>query len=70
MPDRAVLGAGLRAPSPHNAQPWRFRKLGDGAYDLPYWHEDKLLCDPDDRAGLLQRKRKGAPGTTLLDGRD
>jgi hypothetical protein len=51
--DRTVLEAGLRAPSPHNAQPWRFRKLADGAYDLLYWHEDKLLCDPDDRDAYI-----------------
>lgn len=49
----AVLEAGLRAPSPHNAQPWRFRHAGDGSYDLLYWHEDKLLCDPDDRDAYL-----------------
>lgn len=48
-----MLDAGLRAPSPHNAQPWRFRRLGAGAFELLYWHEDKLLCDPDDRDAYL-----------------
>ncbi|HEV2474911.1 MAG TPA: hypothetical protein VGX22_00120 [Candidatus Dormibacteraeota bacterium] len=51
--ERAVLEAGLRAPSPHNAQPWRFRRLGPGQLDLYYWGEDKLLCDPDDRDAYL-----------------
>ncbi len=51
--ERAVLEAGLRAPSPHNAQPWRFRRIGRGAFELLYWHEDKLLCDPDDRDAYL-----------------
>jgi hypothetical protein len=51
--ERAVLEAGLRAPSPHNAQPWRFRRSGPGAFELLYWHEDKLLCDPDDRDAYL-----------------
>jgi hypothetical protein len=51
--ERAVLEAGLRAPSPHNAQPWRFRRLSEGAYELLYWHDDKLLCDPDDRDAYL-----------------
>jgi len=51
--ERAVLEAGLRAPSPHNAQPWRFRRVGAGAFELLYWHEDKLLCDPDDRDAYL-----------------
>lgn len=51
--ERAVLEAGLRTPSPHNAQPWRFRRVGAGAFDLLYWREDKLLCDPDDRDAYL-----------------
>ena len=104
MLDRAVFEAGLRAPSPHSSQPWRFRINTDAAYDFLYRHEDKQLCDPDDRAAWatgwlnsantdakcaggcssrsdmsrscwaqacpLQRRRKGALGTTLLDGRD
>jgi nitroreductase len=51
--ERSVLEAGLRAPSPHNAQPWRFRRRAPGAYELVYWHADKLLCDPDDRDAFL-----------------
>jgi hypothetical protein len=51
--ERAVLEAGLRAPSPHNAQPWRFRRIGAAAFELLYWGEDKLLCDPDDRDAYL-----------------
>jgi nitroreductase len=51
--ERSVLEAGLRAPSPHNAQPWRFRRLGDGQLELIYAHADKLLCDPDDRDAYL-----------------
>lgn len=51
--ERVVLEAGLRAPSPHNAQPWRFRRVGPGQLDLYYWRDDKLLCDPDDRDAYL-----------------
>jgi hypothetical protein len=51
--ERGVLEAGLRAPSPHNAQPWRFRRRAPGIFELLYWHEDKLLCDPDDRDAYL-----------------
>lgn len=51
--ERAILEAGLRAPSPHNAQPWRFRRVSERAYELLYWHGDKLLCDPDDRDAYL-----------------
>ena len=51
--ERGVLEAGLRAPSPHNAQPWRFRRVGPRTFELLYWQEDKLLCDPDDRDAYL-----------------
>jgi len=48
-----VLAAAVRAPSAHNAQPWRLEATGDDAYDVAYAHADRLLADPDDRDGLL-----------------
>ncbi|MEV6608102.1 hypothetical protein [Kutzneria sp. NPDC051319] len=50
---RAVLTAALRAPSAHNAQPWRIRVREDGAYELHYDHHDYLPADPDDRDAYL-----------------
>lgn len=47
-----VLAAALRAPSAHNAQPWRIH-LGDGRYELHYDHHDYLPADPDDRDAYL-----------------
>jgi hypothetical protein len=51
----AVLTDALRAPSAHNAQPWRLVALdGDGLrYRLRYAFADKLLADPDDRDAML-----------------
>ena len=49
----AILAAGLRAPSAHNAQPWRMSQLGPGAYLIWYAVADKLRADPDDRDGLI-----------------
>jgi hypothetical protein len=50
---RQTLVAALRAPSAHNAQPWRLTSLGDDAYELWYAYADKLLADPDDRDGII-----------------
>lgn len=50
---QAVLGAALRAPSAHNAQPWRLGIQADGSYLLKYDFSDKLDADPDDRDALL-----------------
>ncbi|MFL6163302.1 MAG: hypothetical protein ACJ74U_13865 [Jatrophihabitantaceae bacterium] len=49
---RRVLTAALRAPSAHNAQPWRIH-LGDGRYELHYDHHDYLPADPEDRDAYL-----------------
>lgn len=51
--DREILIAALRAPSAHNAQPWRVTSLGDRQYLLSYAYADKLLADPDDRDGIM-----------------
>jgi hypothetical protein len=51
--EQEILAAGLRAPSAHNAQPWRLTRLNDGGYRLWYAFEDKLLADPDDRDGIM-----------------
>jgi len=48
-----TLRAALRAPSAHNAQPWRLSRIGDGTYLLWYAFADKLLADPDDRDGII-----------------
>jgi nitroreductase len=50
---RGVLTAALRAPSAHNAQPWRLTALGPNEYGIWYAKEDKLRADPDDRDGLM-----------------
>jgi hypothetical protein len=49
---RQVLTAALRAPSAHNAQPWRIQ-LGDDGYELHYDHHDYLPADPEDRDAYL-----------------
>jgi hypothetical protein len=51
--EREILEAALRAPSAHNAQPWRLSPLGQWQYLLWYAFEDKLLADPDDRDGIM-----------------
>jgi nitroreductase len=48
-----AITAALRAPSAHNAQPWRLSRLEGDAYLLWYAFADKLRADPDDRDGLL-----------------
>jgi hypothetical protein len=58
LPDnhRQVLTAALRAPSAHNAQPWRIRPVGTAAgwrYELHYDHHEYLPADPDDRDAYL-----------------
>src|SRR5258708_2902484 len=50
---RSTLEAALRAPSAHNAQPWRLSQLEGDRYELWYAFADKLLADPDDRDGLI-----------------
>jgi nitroreductase len=52
-PHRQVLTEALRAPSAHNAQPWRLAVGPDGAYQLHYNHLDYLPYDPDDRDAYL-----------------
>jgi len=47
-----VLTAALRAPSAHNAQPWRIH-LRAGRYELHYDHQDYLPADPEDRDAYL-----------------
>ena len=42
--DARILTAALRAPSAHNAQPWRIRAR-DGAYELHYDHHEYLPAD-------------------------
>lgn len=49
-----LLTASLRAPSAHNAQPWKIKPVGDGVtYELHYDHNDYLPDDPDDRDAYL-----------------
>ncbi|MDB5182608.1 MAG: twin-arginine translocation pathway signal protein [Candidatus Saccharibacteria bacterium] len=49
-----LLNASLRAPSAHNAQPWKIKPLPDGkTYELHYDHNDYLPDDPDDRDAYL-----------------
>lgn len=52
-PHRQVLTEALRAPSAHNAQPWRLAVTSDGGYQLHYNHLDYLPYDPDDRDAYL-----------------
>ncbi len=49
----AVLAEAQRAPSAHNAQPWRLVALGDDTVELHYDHLDYLPFDPDDRDAYL-----------------
>jgi hypothetical protein len=49
----SCIVAARRAPSAHNAQPWRLYPQADGSYKLCYAYADKLLADPDDRDALL-----------------
>ncbi len=57
--EMACIAAARRAPSAHNAQPWRLYPApcasADvyGSYRLFYAYADKLLADPDDRDALL-----------------
>ena len=50
---RLVLTEALRAPSAHNAQPWRLAVLPGEHYELHYDHLDYLPYDPDDRDAYL-----------------
>jgi hypothetical protein len=47
------LCAALRAPSAHNAQPWRLVPSADDTYELHYDHVAYLPHDPDDRDAYL-----------------
>jgi nitroreductase len=51
--ERKILQGALRAPSAHNAQPWRLTRTGERRHLLWYAYEDKLLADPDDRDGIM-----------------
>ena len=59
LAELACIAAARRAPSAHNAQPWRLYPDAKGAnddygsYRLFYAYADKLLADPDDRDALL-----------------
>ncbi|HEU5003551.1 MAG TPA: nitroreductase family protein [Actinomycetota bacterium] len=48
-----ILAAGLRAPSAHNAQPWRLVAVGLRTVELHYDYRDYLPYDPDDRDAYL-----------------
>ena len=48
-----ILTEALRAPSAHNAQPWRLVPLGPDRVELHYDHLDYLPFDPDDRDAYL-----------------
>lgn len=50
---RGAMVAALRAPSAHNAQPWRLSPIDGDGYRLWYAYADKLLADPDDRDGIM-----------------
>lgn len=49
----AILEEALRAPSAHNAQPWRLVPTGAHEVELHYDHHDYLPFDPDDRDAYL-----------------
>ena len=48
-----ILTEALRAPSAHNAQPWRLVATGPAGIELHYDHLDYLPFDPDDRDAYL-----------------
>ena len=48
-----ILTEALRAPSAHNAQPWRLVPTGADTVELHYDHHDYLPFDPDDRDAYL-----------------
>jgi len=66
-----VLASALRAPSAHNAQPWRIRLQPGPRYELHYDHHEYLPADPQDRDAYLSLSRKGlaAGSRTLAGGR-
>jgi hypothetical protein len=41
-----VLEGALRAPSAHNAQPWRLSRIGPRRFSIWYAFADKLGADP------------------------
>ncbi len=45
--------AALRAPTAHNAQPWRIFPAGSNVYELHYDNNDYLPFDPDDRDAYM-----------------
>jgi len=49
----AVFKGALRAPSAHNAQPWRLSLVRPNRFLIWYALADKLRADPDDRDGLM-----------------
>jgi hypothetical protein len=50
---RGILEEALRAPSAHNAQPWRLTAVDEHHFELHYDHLDYLPFDPDDRDAYL-----------------
>jgi len=48
-----ILNEAMRAPSAHNAQPWRLVPTGPHSVELHYDHLDYLPFDPDDRDAYL-----------------
>lgn len=52
-PVRLALDAAVRAPSPHNSQPWRFEVTGDRIDVLLDWERVLSVVDPDAREARL-----------------
>lgn len=49
----SYLAAARRAPSAHNAQPWRLYRQADSSYLLGYAYADRLFSDPGGRDAIL-----------------
>src|SRR5260370_5656734 len=49
----SYLAAARRAPSAHNAQPWRLYRQADGSYLLGYASADRFFSNPDCREAIL-----------------
>lgn len=49
----ALLRAALRAPSAHNAQPWKLIQISDSTYEVHYIQHDRLPFDRDGKDAYL-----------------